>query len=59
MTTYDITNKKDIQEKENKNVPFEDHPFTKMMELLLSPDPNTIYRINTEKRQDAKKWGFV
>lgn len=42
-----------------ENVPFEDHPFTKILELIRSYDPDTIYRIDTNKRQDAKKWGLV
>lgn len=44
---------------DKENVPFEDHPFTKIMKLILSPDPHTIDRIDADKRKDAKKWGLV
>lgn len=44
---------------DRENVPFEDHPFTKITQLMLILDPQTKYRIDAAKRPDAKKWGLI
>lgn len=65
MLNKDRKQPKDIDEVEEsfankeKNVPFKDHPITKLMALMTSADHSIIYRVTPEQYENAKKWGLV